>query len=218
MSVNDPCECGQTTIRGCADMPSRYCGAWEETTPPTFTAHELSALAEQGMTLTEAEEATVREARGQNAQPVTDIDRLIAEMRAGLEGVTPGEWEYYPHKEGDWRKPESPAAMVNETGDKVIDCTWASATEEGQRTYKHIARCSPANIAALLDEIERLRADNARLQTAVNSIASQKKYAEHGEDELRNASFEDAFDTCVDVARKAALFHLRTAMEASNGK
>jgi hypothetical protein len=25
-SVNDPCECGQTTIRGCADMPSRHCG------------------------------------------------------------------------------------------------------------------------------------------------------------------------------------------------
>ena len=61
-SVNDLCGCGQTTIRGCADMPSMYCGAWEENTPPAFTAHELSALAEQGMTLTEAEEIAVREA------------------------------------------------------------------------------------------------------------------------------------------------------------
>jgi hypothetical protein len=67
-SVNDPCECGQTTIRGCAEMPSRHCGAWEQTTPPAFTAHELSALAEQEMTLTEAEEATVRDARGQAAR------------------------------------------------------------------------------------------------------------------------------------------------------
>jgi hypothetical protein len=83
-SVNDPCECGQTTIRGCADMPSRHCGAWEQTTSPTFTAHELSALAEQGMTLTEAEETTVRDARGQMA---TDINALFSALRVEQDGL-----------------------------------------------------------------------------------------------------------------------------------
>ena len=135
-SVNDPCECGQTTIRGCADMPSRHCGAWEETAPPAFTAHELSALAEQGMTLTEAEEATVRQAQGLIA---TNIDALMAEMRAGFEKVNHG-----PHQ----------LDITNE--------------DRCSGLIDHIWRCSPANIRTLLDEIERLRAELAGQRMCVN--------------------------------------------------
>jgi hypothetical protein len=159
MSVNDPCECGQTTIRGCADMPSRHCGAWEEATPRAFTVHELSALAEQGMTLTEAEEATVREARGQTVQHEADIDKLIAEMRAGLKGVTPAPWITGASRRSQVLRVQTTPLLIAET----IDAPDAA----------HIARCSPANIAALLDEIERLRADNARLRMLVQSAYNE---------------------------------------------
>jgi hypothetical protein len=157
---------------------------------------------------------------------MTNINALIAEMRAGMQGVTPGPWAYEPHGDtgqygvGVIVPPDIDAAQLSGYQDDPENIVSESVAVDvdGPLNAAHIARCSPCNISALLDEIERLRADNTRLQTAVNSIASQKKYAEHGEDELRGASFEDAFDTCVDVARKAALFHLRTAMEASNGK
>jgi hypothetical protein len=164
-SVNDPCECGQTTIRGCADMPSRHCGAWEQTTPPAFTAHELSALAEQGMTLTEAEEATVREARGQTVQHEADIDKLIAEMRAGLKGVTPAPWITGASRRSQVLRVQTTPLLIAET----IDAPDAA----------HIARCSPANIAALLDEIERLRADNARLREALAPFVAVVLPASH---------------------------------------
>jgi hypothetical protein len=61
------------------------------TTPPTFTAHELSALAEQGMTLTEAEEATVRGSalnavllafEGGHESRTAEIERLRADNAA----------------------------------------------------------------------------------------------------------------------------------------
>ena len=157
-SVNDPCECGQTTIRECADMPSRHCGAREESTP-AFTAHELSALAEQGMTLTEAEETTVREARGQTAEPVTDIDNLIAEMRAGLEGVTPGPWAYVPDHFSDGSIKRRSVCVDRSKYDWIDLISDLNNAPDAA----HIARCTPANVAALLDEIERLRADNAAL-------------------------------------------------------
>jgi hypothetical protein len=111
-SVNDPCECGQTSIRGCADMPSRHCGAWEQPT-----------------------------------QPAVDIDRLIAEMREGFEKVNHG-----PHQ----------LDITNE--------------DRCSGLIDHIWRCSPASIRALLDEIERLRADNARLQEA---LAPFRVFADH---------------------------------------
>lgn len=95
-----------------------------------LTAHELSALAEQGMPLTDAQAETVRQAREQTAQPAIDIDRLIAEMRAGLEKVNHG-----PHQLDITNEDKCPG---------LID---------------HIWRCSPANIAALLTEITRLRDD-----------------------------------------------------------
>lgn len=97
---------------------------------------------------------------------MSDIDTLIAKMRAGLEGVTPGPWHYFPHEHSNYAGPGTDAFMSNEEDVQVIDCNWASATEEGDRTYKHIARCSPDNIAALLDEIEKLRAQMERLEAS----------------------------------------------------
>ena len=55
---------------------------------------------------------------------------LAREIREGLPGVTPGPWNLRRY--------------------------WAGATDEGRLTYAHIARCSPDNIAKLLDALEYL--------------------------------------------------------------
>jgi hypothetical protein len=197
------------------------------TTPPAFTAHELSALAEQGMTLTEAEEATVREARGQTVQHVTDISTLIAEMRAGLEGIAPDLWSYRPYDHDDWgtvRGPKhaddigTPIASVRSpyANEKALHRHRVERTDPYERHGRHIARCSPANIASLLDEIERLRADNARLTAGL----------EHAESVfLRYAEMHDAKGTPDGRTKADANLQeayrcrrARTAMEASNGK
>jgi uncharacterized small protein (DUF1192 family) len=175
-SVNDPCECGQTTIRGCADMPSRHCGATRQT-----------------------------------AQPVTDINALIAEMRAGLEGVTPGPWAYVPDHFSDGsikRRSVCVERSKYDWIDLISDLNNASDAA-------HIARCNPANIAALLDKIERLRADNARLRDAVDESYSTLAAAFnriHGLPRTSDTELADRIE-----ATRAKIERAREAMEASNG-
>jgi hypothetical protein len=169
-SVNDPCECGQTTIRGCADMPSRHCGATEEA-----------------------------------AQPVTDIDEIIAEMRAGLEGVTPGDWSTQPHHIG--RDVSNEEFWIKSNAPILTGVAWHVRPADAT----HITRCSPANIASLLDEIERLRADNTRLRKdlleATALVTRYRKETPLGNQPHMIAHVADDF-----IARSS------TAMEASNGK
>jgi hypothetical protein len=81
-------------------------------------------------------------------------DAELEDLKAGLAGVTPGPWEFFPPEGGGWREPYSSAGLFNEDCEKVIDCEWASATEVGQQTYRHIARCSPDKIASLIARLE----------------------------------------------------------------
>lgn len=80
-----------------------------------------------------------------------DIDTLIADFRAGLDGVTPGPWRVHddPRKWVTANVPDS-AWRVNRDADAA-----------------HVARCSPENIQALLDEIERLRAEPPKPRDAI---------------------------------------------------
>lgn len=133
---------------------------------------------------------------------MADIDTLIAEMRVGLEGVTPGPWHYFPHEHSNYTGPGTDAFMSNEEDVQVIDCNWASATEEGDRTYKHIARCSPDNIAALLGEIERLRA-------LVKTLSDPDMYwSELNNDYPDHGSFDDASENPGIVVEYACARHL----------
>ena len=70
------------------------------------------------------------------------IDTLIAELRAGLEGTTPGTWGR------------------NDTDDyaEIIahDLTRPVALVGRADDADHVCRCSPDNVRALLDHIERL--------------------------------------------------------------
>lgn len=121
-----------------------------------LTAHELSALADQGMPLTDAQAETVRQARQQTAQPTIDIDRLIAEMREGLEGVTGGDWvsDQNPYHAKHPRISASDGTLVAEVGNSEIE-----RQDQWLADAAHIARCKPTNIAALLTEITRPRDD-----------------------------------------------------------
>ena len=179
--VNDPCECGQTTIRGCADMPSRHCGAC-----------------------------------GQTEQPATDINALIDEMRAGLEGVTPGPWVALRSDPAEgvnchWIKAQPSPALRGFS--KEVACVSGTYYADGPDVCDaaHIARCSPANIAALLDEIERLRAYNARLREAL--AQSRDWFQQYADGHAAKGDTDKAKRN-----QDRADFCAREAMDASNGK
>ena len=212
-SVNDPCECGQTTIRGCADMPSRHCGAWEETAPSTFTAHELSALAEQGMTLTEAEEATVRNARGQTAQPATDIRALLDEIARLRDDIIEKTVQHEQRVEEYWAEIERLRAEL--AGQRMcVNC--GKYAPAGHDRTQPLPECvGPDDMAACTFDLtpseawqhwskiaHDLRADNAELRDAFSPLLSQLE---------AQASWQGQSDFEDDLRRA------RTAMEASNG-
>jgi hypothetical protein len=94
---------------------------------------------------------------------MTDLTKLRAELRAGLDGVTPGSWC------------ESNHIILSEN----LLCL-------GSGTYKrdavHIARCSPENIRALLDALDDAEAHDYRKLTALgvgNGYGSLFVYGEY---------------------------------------
>lgn len=124
-----------------------------------------------------------------------DIDSLIAEIRAGLEGVTPGPWFQTGSpwfKSGDGVLAGSPDGNIAFI---IADCdTFSMSREEytgpfpigdAERDAAHIARCSPNNIAALLARLEaaEARADKAEAERDaakrwyVDAIEQRDKYA-----------------------------------------
>ena len=85
-----------------------------------------------------------------------NTDTLAAEMLAGLDGVTPGEWVF----DG----PRTNHIIWAGSGDLRI----CFMTSDGPSTANaaHIARCSPPNISALLAEREAMKAEIERLREA----------------------------------------------------
>lgn len=90
-----------------------------------------------------------------------DALRLAAEMRAGLEGVTAGEWYWV---EDRWRggysglmsSDNNPVLFANSANDGDTGAAWfEDFPSDADRL--HIQRCHPSNIRLLLDTIDTLR-------------------------------------------------------------
>jgi len=93
-----------------------------------------------------------------------NVEALEAELRSGLEGVTPGPWAAWM----DDYTVRVDATFIPDQR-KVALC----ATGDGAgRNAAHIARCSPENIAALLDALESERSARVRLEKALTEIAN----------------------------------------------
>lgn len=91
-----------------------------------------------------------------------DLEKIEAELRAGLEGVMPGPWGFE-----DNVNPELLTAGTDEDGAYlyVIDGDLDVA-----RNRAHIARCDPDTIRLLLDELSRLREAEKRYREALETI------------------------------------------------
>jgi hypothetical protein len=93
-------------------------------------------------------------------------EELERELRAGLEGVTPGPWVHYcaPLRHG--------MNVINEIqcGERAPVVSWSGFDDSfrskarHKKNATHIARCSPENIRALLDTIASLRTKLAHLR------------------------------------------------------
>lgn len=91
---------------------------------------------------------------------MSDIDTLIADMRAGREGVTPAGWVYEFHGFGDvWFRWFT---FNNPDGTAKPPTKHHGAEIRNIKTFYHFA---PGNIARLLDEIKALR---TQLATALD--------------------------------------------------
>jgi len=99
-----------------------------------------------------------------------NADALAAEMLAGLEGVTPGEWairardrnehewEVYPLRDG-------PPKIGQWVEIALCPDQWDEENpDEAKNNATHIAACSPANIRALLSERAAMKAEIERLR------------------------------------------------------
>lgn len=105
------------------------------------------------------------------------IDALVAEMRAGLEGVTPGPWSVFIDDSGDQWTGWPLSINCDTIDDKTVvrpggqwPYEWDAKTSQHEacKNAAHIARCSPDNIRALLDHVDALQAQVERL-TAINA-------------------------------------------------
>ena len=100
-------------------------------------------------------------------------DELIAEIKAGLEGVTPGPWRVpgkrtpYVFRDGGDDYGSVHVAECGNDRDKEIARynlpRWLADAH-------HIARCSPDKIAAVLARLEAAEAENKRLREALQPL------------------------------------------------
>lgn len=87
-----------------------------------------------------------------------DIEKLCAELRAGLESVTPGPWIA-----------ETDPDEIGENAD-IVDAMGIIVATTYIRNAAHIARCSPDNIRALLDALNAADARAAIREAAAEFL------------------------------------------------
>lgn len=86
---------------------------------------------------------------------MTDLAKLRAELRAGLNDVTPGPWQASPQKGRPRHGVQAQVFRYHADDDTSILAVDMTETEaEATATAAHIARCSPENIRALLDALD----------------------------------------------------------------
>lgn len=114
-----------------------------------------------------------------------DVASLLKEMRDGLEGVTSGPW--WPGHLADENSTCDCASILAENGKmgSIAQVTIDNGLrigdggndgppiEEAKRNLAHIARCSPDNIRALLDEVEQ-STDFAEWSLIENNVVVNK--------------------------------------------
>lgn len=124
---------------------------------------------------------------------------LIAELKARAEKATPGTWEksalaagYIVHCDGHH---EIIASVVEYAPDGSIALTFDNA----EANADFITAANPQNVLALIAKVERLEADNARLEKEAGLLA------DHASKMERNAFPEDARSNVQwrEIARKA---------------
>ena len=119
-------------------------------------------------------------------------DELIAEIKAGLKGVSPGPWQTdteesdgcYASGEDDHEGYHT-SALLDAKGRKIADALNSDAgliqeehyeddcyawDEQAKRNFEHMANCSPDNIAAVLDRLEAAEAENKRLRGMLGEV------------------------------------------------
>jgi len=134
------------------------------------------------------------------------IPELIAEMEAGLEGVTPGPWKWWTSN--SWRRLRHDGRGITVS---VIEPFVARDghpdLDVSEEDMAHLARCSPDNIAAIIAGYREM--DRQRKECASEAISATTRYQD-AENELHN---------CKALLREAlaALTLSMTVMEVALG-
>lgn len=159
---------------------------------------------------------------------MTDIDKLRAELRAGLAGTTPGEWRVGSGVFGQnvvlvaGGVDTCPSASV--WGEMARVTLRFAQDADGREWYAdgtaeanacHIALASPQNVAALLNHIDRLEGHVAKQQMDIVTLGATAGRAEAAEAELARlrAPVEGEKDEAADKAANFVFDRLAEALK-----
>lgn len=142
-----------------------------------------------------------------------ELDQIIAEMRAGLEGATEGKWEWMIHDHsmaslGVGSDPGMGTPLVlsispcRSCTERVKDgeWKWGRCSTPCEANAAHIARCSPDNIAAILNALSQATSRAETLQAvmeqlhgplSIASLTARAEAAEAERDEAQLLSLEN---------------------------
>jgi hypothetical protein len=98
-----------------------------------------------------------------------DIEKVEAELRAGLDGVTPGPWKPFVMN-GVRAVMKDDRELIKWTGFDASDYPEAAA-----KNARHIARCDPDTIRLLLDELSRYREAEKRYREALEAATELER-------------------------------------------
>lgn len=131
---------------------------------------------------------------------MTDLAKLRAELRAGLNDVTPGPWQASPQKGRPRHGVQAQVFRYHADDDTSILAVDMTETEaEATATAAHIARCSPENIRALLDALDAAERER---DEARDALATARR------DALEEAAARSAHE--INFCREDAPIDLRS--------
>jgi hypothetical protein len=116
-----------------------------------------------------------------------DTEELIAELRAGLDGVKSGDRWAYVERDKTEHAPNDALVFAKTCigGTAIAIRPKLMTNEEWRATGNHIARCSPENIRALLDRIASLEAALAEAQSERDEATNWTDIVDrHGTDQF----------------------------------
>lgn len=99
------------------------------------------------------------------------LSEKIAAIKAGLKGVTPGEWSHEPTSFN--KLDRILYAGRGETRHGLNLMTLGDGDWNFVNNVNHIARLDPGTVGEIIARLERLEADNARLRAALKPFAKE---------------------------------------------